>query len=55
MRKRPGPLHDERLRADITLPRVVSATFVMTRDTTGKVAGLLLRQGGQDLSARKVR
>ncbi len=40
---------------DTLFPRVVNATFVMTRDTTGKVAGLLLRQGGQDLPARKVR
>jgi CubicO group peptidase (beta-lactamase class C family) len=40
---------------DTLFPRVVNATFVMTRDTTGKVAGLLLRQGGPDLAARKVR
>jgi hypothetical protein len=40
---------------DTLFPRVVNATFVMARDTTGNVARLLLRQGGQDLPARKVR
>ncbi|MBL0172127.1 MAG: hypothetical protein IPP90_15660 [Gemmatimonadaceae bacterium] len=40
---------------DTLFPRVVNATVVMTRDATGQVAGLLLRQGGQDLPARKVR
>jgi len=40
---------------DTLFPRVVNATFVMTRDTTGQVAGLLLRQVGQDMPAPKVR
>jgi CubicO group peptidase (beta-lactamase class C family) len=40
---------------DVFFPRVVNATITFTRDGTGQVAGLVLRQGGQDLPARKVK
>ncbi len=40
---------------DTLFPRVVNATFAITRDGNGQVTGLVLRQGGQDLPARKVK
>ena len=39
---------------DTLFPRATNATLIISRDTDGRVTGLVLRQGGQDLTLRKV-
>ena len=39
---------------DTLFPRATNATLIMTRDADGRVVGFALRQGGQELTLRKV-